>query len=71
VYFDGRTLVLKDLIAFIHELLNVVEEIMAKRFLLQVDEDILEVDLDVTDNPSKHDAGYYFGLRESDAWNKA
>ena len=30
-----------------------------------------EFDLEVTDNPGKHDAGYYFALRESDAWNKA
>ena len=44
---------------------------MAKHLLFQVDGDISEFDLDVTDNPSKHDAGYYFGLWESDAWNKA
>ena len=44
---------------------------MAKHLLFQVDRDISEFDLNVTDNPSKHDAGYYFGLRESDAWNKA
>ena len=44
---------------------------MAKHLLFQVDRDISEFDLDVTDNLSKHDAGYYFGLQESDAWNKA
>jgi hypothetical protein len=71
VYFDGRALVLKDLIAFIHELLNVAEVTMAKRLLFQVDEDIPEFDLEVMDNPSNHDAGYYFGLWEPDAWNKA
>lgn len=71
VYFDGRALVLKDLIAFIHELLNVAEVTMAKRLLFQVDEDIPEFDLEVMDNPSNHDAGYYFGLWEPDEWNKA
>ena len=67
VYFDGRALVLKDLIAFIHELLNVAEATMAKRLFFQVDEDVPEFDLEVTDNPSNHDVGYYFGLREPDA----
>lgn len=71
LYFDGRALVLKDLVEFIHELLNIAEVTMAKHLLFQVDGDIPEFDLNVTDNPSKHDAGYYFGLRESDAWNKA
>ncbi len=71
VYFDGCALVLKDLIAFIHELLQIAEVTMAKRLLFQVDEDIPEFDLEVMDNPSNHDAGYYFGLREPDAWNKA
>src|SRR5579859_773521 len=71
VYFDEHALVLKDLIAFIHELLQIAEVTMAKRLLFQVDEDIPEFNLEVTDNPSNHDAGYYFGLREPDAWNKA
>jgi hypothetical protein len=71
MYFDGRALVLKDLVASIHELLNIAEATMAKRLLFQVDEDVPEFDLEVTDNPSNHDAGYYFGLREPDAWNKA
>ena len=71
LYFDGRALNLKELIEFIHELLNTAEEIMAKRLLFEVDGDIPEFDLEVMDNPSKHDAGYYFALRESDAWNKS
>ena len=32
---------------------------------------MLEFNLNVVDNPSKHDAGYYFALREPDTWNKA
>ena len=56
---------------FIHELLNTAEGIMANDLLFQQDEDMPEFDLEVIDNPGKHDAGYYFALRESDAWNKA
>ena len=67
LYFDGRTLVLKNLVEFIHELLNIVEVTIAKHLLFQVNGDIPEFDLNVTDNSSKHDAGYYFGLQESDA----
>jgi hypothetical protein len=71
LYFDGRALNLKQLVEFIHEMLNTAEGIMAKHLLFQGDGDIPEFDLNVIDNPSKHDAGYYFALRESDAWNKA
>jgi len=58
---------LKDLVEFIYELLNIAEIIIAKHLLFQVDRDILEFDLNVTDNLSKYDASYYFELRESDA----
>ena len=44
---------------------------MAKYLLFQVDEGIPEFNLDITDNPSKHEAGYYFALRESKAWHRA
>ena len=71
LYFDGRALKLKELVAFIHELLNTAEQIMAHDLLFQQDEDMPEFDLEVMDNPARHDAGYYFALRESDAWNKA
>jgi hypothetical protein len=71
VYFDGHALKLKELVEFIHELLNVVKGIMSMDLLFQLDGNIPEFDLDVTDNPSKHHAGYYFALRESDAWNQA
>src|SRR5437773_8224556 len=68
LYFDGRALKLKELVEFIHELLNIAEGIMAKHLLFQMDADMPVFDLEVTDNPSKHEAGYYFVLRESDAW---
>jgi hypothetical protein len=57
---------LKELVEFIHELLNIAEGIMAKHLLFQADEDISEFDLEIMDNPSKHDAEYYFVLQESD-----
>ena len=69
LYFDGHALKLKELVEFIHELLNIAEGIMAKHLLFQGDWEIPEFDLDVTDDPSKHEAGYYFALRESEAWN--
>src|SRR5205807_567261 len=53
------------------EMLDTVEGIMAKHLLFQGDRDIPLFDLNVIDNPSKRDAGYYFVLRESDAWNKS
>jgi hypothetical protein len=71
LYFDGRALNLKQLVEFIHETLDTAEGIMAKHLLFQGDGDIPEFDLDVVDNPSKRDAGYYFAFRESDAWNKS
>jgi hypothetical protein len=62
---------LKQLVEFIHEILDTVEDIMIKYLLFQGDGDIPEFDLDMMDNPSKCDAGYYFTLRESDIWNKS
>ena len=58
LYFDGRALKLKELVDFIHELLNIAKGIMAKHLLFQSDDEIPEFNLDVIDNPSKHKAGY-------------
>src|SRR5436853_7270115 len=58
LYFDGRALVLKNLVGFIHELLNIAEVTMAKHLLFQVAGGIAEFDVNVRDTPSKHDAGY-------------
>ena len=71
LYFDGRALNLQQLVNFIHDLLNIAENILSRHLLFQQDETMLEFNLNVVDNPSKHDAGYYFALREPDAWNKA
>jgi hypothetical protein len=58
------------LVEFIHEILDITEGIMTKYLFFQGDGDIPEFDLDVIDNPSKYNTGYYFVLRESDTWNK-
>jgi hypothetical protein len=71
MYFDGRALKMKQLVTFIHELLQRAEEIMSKHLLFQQDGEIPEFDLSVIDNPSMHESGYYFGLQQTDAWNKA
>lgn len=71
LYFDGRALKMKQLVEFIHELLAHVEKIMSEHLLFQCDGEIPEFDLSVIDNPSMHDSGYYFGIQQMNAWNKA
>lgn len=71
LYFDGRALRMQQLIEFIHELLDCAEKIMSKHLLFQDNGEIPEFDLSVVDNPSMHDSGYYFAVREANAWNKA
>jgi hypothetical protein len=67
MYFDGRSLVLRQLVEFIHELLDVMEEIVAKRLLFQADGTIPESDLNIIDDPSNHESGYYFGVLSVDS----
>jgi hypothetical protein len=62
---------MEELIQFIHELLNIAEKIMSEHLLFHDNGDIPELDTSVPDNPSRHDTGYYFGVRETNAWNKA
>ena len=62
---------MQQLIDFIHELLKCAEEIMSEYLLFEQDGNIPEFDLSQIDNPSMHDAGYYFGLRQTNAWIKA
>jgi hypothetical protein len=71
MYFDGRSLVLRQMVEFIHELLDVTEEIVAKRLLFQEDGTIPESDLNIIDDPSNHESGYYFSVQKSEAWKKA
>jgi len=71
IYFDGRSLRLEALVKFIHESLDIAEEIIATRLLFQQDKRIPEVDLNMVDDPSNHHAGHYFGKHESGAWKSA
>ena len=71
LYFDGRALKMNQLMNFVHELLAHAEKIMSEHLLFQRDGQIPEFDLSAIDNPSMHDSGYYFGLKQTDAWNKA
>jgi len=71
LYFDGRALKIKDWIRFLEDLLAVTEEILSKRLMFKNDGSIPEVDLDITDDPSNHEAGHYFVLDRQDAWKNA
>jgi hypothetical protein len=71
MYFDGRSLKLAQLVDFVHNMLDSAEEIMTKHLLFQDNVHMPECDLDVIDNPSNHESGYYFGVRYSNAWRKA
>src|SRR2546423_15442534 len=71
LYFDGRALKMEELIKFVHELLNMAEKIMSEHLLFQQNGDIPDFDISIVDNPSKHEAGYYFALQQAEAWNKA
>jgi len=70
MYFDGRSLELDRLVEFAHDVLDSVEDIMAKRLLFQDDSHIPECNLDVMDDNSNHESGYYFGLHDRDGWRK-
>ncbi len=71
LYFDSQALKMQQLIDFIHELLNRVEQILSQHLLFQQNRNIPEFDLSQINNPSMHDSGYYFGLRQVNAWIKA
>src|SRR2546423_5109021 len=62
---------MEELIKFVHELLNMAEKIMSEHLLFQQNGDIPDFDISIVDNPSKHEAGYYFALQQAEAWNKA
>ena len=50
------------MVEFIHELLDVMEEIVAKRLLFQVDGTIPESDLNIINDPSNHESNYIIGV---------
>jgi len=46
------------------------EGILSQRLLFREDRDLPEIDLNVIDDPSNHEAGHYFILDEADTWKK-
>ena len=72
LYFDGRGFEIKKWKKFVHELVDMAEEMMSKHLLFQEDGRIPETDLNaIIDNPDKRDTGYYFVMEEEDAFSKA
>src|SRR5437762_14351152 len=70
LYFDGRALKMNEWKEFANELISSAEEILSQRLLFLEDGRLPEVDLNVVDDPSKHEAGHYFALDEADAWER-
>ena len=67
LYFDGRALRINDWIQFLKDLLSAAEDILSKKLMFRNDGGIPEVNLNVTDDPSNHEAGHYFVLDGQDA----
>ena len=53
------------------DLVTSAEDILSQCLLFLEDGSLLEVDLNLIDDPSNHEAGHNFVLDESDAWKKA
>ena len=70
IYFDGCGLVLENLKVFVEETITLAEKMMSRDLLFQTDGSIPEFDLEMIDDPSNHEAGYYFAHRDSQGWKK-
>ena len=70
LYFDGRAVKMNEWKEFAIELISVAEGILSQRLLFREDRGLPEIDLNVIDDPSNHEAGHYFVLDEADAWKK-
>ena len=70
LYFDGRALKIKEWKEFANELISSAEEILSQRLLFLEDGSLPEVDLNVIDDPSNHEAGHYCVLDKAGAWTK-
>src|SRR5437667_9311422 len=70
LYFDGRALKMNEWKQFAKELISSAEEILSQRLLFLEDGSLPQVDLNVIDDPSNHEAGHYFVLDEAGAWTK-
>ena len=56
---------------FTENLISTAEGLLSQRLLFLEDGSLPEVDLQILDDPSNHEAGHYFALDESDSWIKA
>jgi hypothetical protein len=60
-----------DLKKFVEETLEIAEAMMSEHLLFQSDGSLPEFDLSRIDDPSNHEAGYYFVHQDREAWKKA
>ena len=60
-----------DLKRFVEETLDIAEAMMSEHLLFQRDGSLPEFDLNRIDDPSNHEAGYYFVHKDREAWKKA
>ena len=70
LYFDGRALKLELWIEFVQGLLGTVEEMLSQQLFMEEDA-LPEIDLNVVDDSSNHEAGHYWVLDEENAWQRA
>lgn len=71
LYFDGRQLLMANVITFVGELLDKAEELMITRLLFDSEKSLPESNLNVIDDPSNHNAGHYFASDEVNGSKKA
>src|SRR5579859_851126 len=69
LYFDGRGLKMQDLKKFVAETLDIAEAMLSEHLLFQRDGSLPEFDLSSIDDPSNHEAGYYFVHKDQEGWN--
>jgi hypothetical protein len=60
-----------DLKKFVEETLEIAEAMMSEHLLFQRNGSLPEFDLSRIDDPSNHEAGYYFVHQDREAWKKA
>ena len=61
---------IKEWKQLIKDLITSAEEILSQHLLFLEDGSLPQVDLNVIDDPSNHEAGHYFVLDEAGAWTK-
>lgn len=71
LYFDGRGLKMENLKTFVLETIDMAEGMMSEHLLFQSDGSLPEFDLEIIDDPSEHEADYYFAHSVLNGWRKA